>query len=151
MMIRNNLDKRLLSAIADYQKYRQAVGALSRVKCSFAKTRHEILSILGGSDISRESKIDRSVRMPHMNGIVIHQEAIIGADCLIMQQVTIGQTATPGAPTLGRNVYAGSGAKILGEIKVGDNARIGANAVVVSDVPPDTTVIGIPAKAVNKR
>ena len=70
---------------------------------------------------------------------------------MLMQQVTLGQLAGPGAPVIGSNVYIGAGAKVLGDITVGDGARIGANAVVLSNVPPQCTVVGIPAQIVRSR
>jgi serine O-acetyltransferase len=65
---------------------------------------------------------------------------------MIMQQVTIGQLAEEYAPTIGSHVYIGAGAKVLGRIVIGDRARIGANAVVLADVPADGTAVGIPAR-----
>ena len=85
--------------------------------------------------------------MPHPNGIVIHPEALIGPNCLIFQQVTIGMGGPiPGLPRIGGHVDIGAGAKILGGIVIGDDARIGANAVVFMDVPAGRTAVGIPAK-----
>lgn len=79
--------------------------------------------------------------MPHPTGIVIHPEANIGINCLLMQQVTIA-----GKVTLGLHVDVGAGAKILGPLVLGDHSRVGANAVVTKDVTPHQTVVGIPAK-----
>lgn len=70
---------------------------------------------------------------------------------MIMQQVTIGQTAQAGAPIIEAGVYVGAGAKILGNIKIGENARIGANAVVLVDVPPNATAIGVPARVIVRK
>jgi len=89
--------------------------------------------------------------LPHPNGVVMHRDAVIGVNCMIMQQVTIGQLAEGGAPRLGDGVYVGAGAKVLGEITIGDGASIGANAVVLSDVPPGCTAVGIPARVVRRR
>lgn len=86
--------------------------------------------------------------MPHPNGVVIHPDAVVGPNCLIFQQVTLGHGPTPGAPIIGGHVDIGAGAKILGGIRVGDHARIGANSVVLSDVPPGATAVGIPAKVI---
>jgi serine O-acetyltransferase len=84
-------------------------------------------------------------------GIVIHRDAKIGKNCLISQQVTIGgRSGRPGAPVLGNYVRVGAGAKILGNIRIHDYAVIGANAVVLADVPEATTVAGIPAKEVKR-
>jgi serine O-acetyltransferase len=86
--------------------------------------------------------------MPHPNGIVIHSDAVIGPNCLIFQQVTIGSRDDSGAPRIGGHVDIGAGAKILGAIAIGHHAKIGANAVVLSDVPEGATAVGIPAKVI---
>ena len=84
---------------------------------------------------------------PHgLSGIFISKGAVIGEGCTLFQQVTIGSntlqgSARYGAPILGRNVYIGAGAKIIGRVTVGDNVRIGANCVVVDDIPPNATVV----------
>lgn len=85
--------------------------------------------------------------LPHPNGIVIAPGAVVGANCIIFQQVTLG-TSDGGYPTLGDEVYVGAGAKILGPVLIGDGARIGANAVVVRDVPAGCTAIGVPARVI---
>lgn len=84
----------------------------------------------------------------HGFSTIINARAI-GRDCYILQQVTIGWTEK-GCPSLGDNVYVGCGAKILGPVHVGDNVKIGANAVVISDVPSNCTVAGVPARIVRK-
>jgi serine O-acetyltransferase len=85
--------------------------------------------------------------LPHPNGIVIHPDAVIGPNCLIFQQVTIGQGSKPGAPVIEGHVDIGAGAKILGGIKIGEHSIIGANAVVVKDVPKYSVAVGVPAQA----
>lgn len=82
-------------------------------------------------------------------GIVIHKHAVIGDDCAIAQNVTIGRN--PGdvrVPVLGNRVYVGAGAVIVGEIRVGDDAVIGANSVVLADVPERAVVAGVPARLI---
>ena len=80
-------------------------------------------------------------RLPHgLNGIIINHRAIIGKDCIIMHQVTIGD-AHGGVPTIGDNAYIGPGAKIIGGIKIGNNVKIGANCVVFKDIPDNCTVV----------
>lgn len=84
-------------------------------------------------------------------GVVIHKDAIIGNDCLISHNVTIGGTGTQiGVPVIGNRVHIGAGAKVLGPIRVGEDAVIGANAVVLSDVLPNMVVGGIPARVLNE-
>ena len=96
------------------------------------------------ADIPLKCRIEGGLLLPHPNGIVIHPDAVIGPNCLILQQVTLGVTDA-GAPCLGGHVDIGAGAKLLGPIKVGHHARIGANAVVLIDVPERATAVGIPA------
>lgn len=86
--------------------------------------------------------------MPHPNGIVIHPKAIIGPNCLIFQQVTIGSCGDTKVPTIGGHVDIGAGAKVLGGITIGNHAVIGANAVVLIDVPEGRTAVGIPARII---
>lgn len=84
-------------------------------------------------------------------GVVLHPRTVIGKNCIIAQNVTIGgRVNQPDVPVLGNNVFVGAGAKILGPVKIGDNAKIGANAVVVQDVPSNATAVGIPARIVSK-
>ena len=83
---------------------------------------------------------------------MIFPDAVIGPNCQIFQQVTIGTGGPkPGAPILGGHVDVGAGAKILGGVRVGDHALIGANAVVLEDVPRGATAVGIPARVVRIR
>lgn len=89
--------------------------------------------------------------MPHPNGVVIHPNALIGPNCLIFQQVTIGTREGEMVPVIGAHVDIGAGAKILGDVRVGDHALIGANAVVIADVPSGKTAVGIPAVMVEGR
>ena len=82
-------------------------------------------------------------------GVVIHERTIIGDDCHVDQNVTIGGTSKKyGVPVLGNHVYVGSGAKILGPIIIGDNVVIGANAVIVENIPNNSLVVGIPGKII---
>jgi serine O-acetyltransferase len=82
-------------------------------------------------------------------GVVIHNRVVIGNNCHIDQQVTIGGTSKKDkVPILGNNVYVGAGAKIIGPIKIGDNVVVGANAVVTKDIPSGSLVVGIPAKII---
>ena len=97
------------------------------------------------------SKLGRRLVIDHGMGVVIGETAEIGNDCYLYHQVTLGVARTMGGkrhPSVGNNVIIGAGAKVLGPITVGDNARIGSNAVVIDPVPPDTTVVGIPARPV---
>lgn len=104
-----------------------------------------------GIEIHPGATIGRRLVIDHGMGIVIGETAEIGDDCLLYQGVTLGGTGKDQGkrhPTLGNNVMVGSGARVLGPFKVGDNARIAANAVVLSEVPEDATAVGIPAQIV---
>ena len=104
-----------------------------------------------GIEIHPAATIGSGVFIDHGMGVVIGETADVGDDCTIYHGVTLGGTSlqrTKRHPTLGRGVVVGSGAAILGAISVGDGARIGANSVVVKDVPPNATVVGIPGRVV---
>ena len=92
-----------------------------------------------------------SPRLPHgLNGIIVSHNAVIGKNCTIFHQVTIGE-GRGGAPVIGNNVLIGAGAKIIGGIRIGDNVRIGAGCTVMQDVPDNTTVIpAVPQLIVRK-
>ena len=117
-----------------------------------AVLRHRFWSVVTGAEISLGSKIAGGLLIPHPNGIVIHPNAVIGPNCLLFQQVTLGTVRNSrGAPVLGGHVDVGAGAKVLGDVTIGANARIGANAVVLSDVAEGSTVVGIPARPTESR
>ncbi len=104
-------------------------------------------------DIHPAAKIGRRVFIDHGTGVVIGETAIIGNDVIIYQQVTLGGVSTSKGkrhPTLGDGVVVGAGAKILGNITIGDNSKVGANSVVVKNVPSDSTAIGIPARVLKR-
>lgn len=104
-----------------------------------------------GIEIHPGAKIGKGLLIDHGSGVVIGETAVIGDDCTIYQGVTLGGTGKDKGkrhPTLGNNVMVGSGAKILGPFKVGDNARIAANAVVLEEVPANATAVGVPARIV---
>lgn len=104
-----------------------------------------------GIEIHPGAKIGKRLVIDHGMGIVIGETAEIGDDCLIYHGVTLGGTGKDIGkrhPTIGNNVLVGAGAKVLGPIKVGDNSRIAANSVVLSEIPEDSTAVGIPAKVV---
>jgi serine O-acetyltransferase len=108
---------------------------------------------LTGIEIHPAAKIGRRLVIDHGMGVVVGETAEIGDDCYLYHQVTLGVARTSGGkrhPTVGNNVIIGAGAKVLGPITVGDNARVGSNAVVLDSVPDDTTVVGIPARPVDR-
>jgi serine O-acetyltransferase len=106
-----------------------------------------------GIEIHPAARLGRRLVIDHGMGVVIGETAEIGDDCYLYHQVTLGVARAQGGkrhPTVGNNVIIGAGAKVLGPITIGDNARVGSNAVVLDPVPPDTTVVGIPARAVDR-
>ena len=109
---------------------------------------------LTGIEIHPGAKIGRRFFIDHGMGVVIGETADIGDDCTLYHGVTLGGTTwrkEKRHPTLGNNVVIGAGAKILGPIMVGDNARIGSNSVVVKDVPAGATVVGIPGRVIGPK
>lgn len=106
-----------------------------------------------GIEIHPGATIGRRFVIDHGHGVVIGETAEIGNDVLIYQGVTLGGTGKDTGkrhPTIGNNVMISSGAKVLGPFKVGDNSRIAAGAVVLEEVPPDSTVVGVPARVVKR-
>ncbi len=110
-----------------------------------------------GIEIHPAAQIGKGVFIDHGMGVVIGETAIVGDYCTIYQGVTLGGTGKDKGkrhPTIGNNVTIGSGAKILGPFTVGDNSKIAANAVVLNEIPPNSTCVGVPAHIVklnNKR
>lgn len=107
-----------------------------------------------GIELPNSAIVGRRVVLEHQHGIVIHGSAVIGDDCYIRQGVTIGNRFLHEplrAPHIGHRVNIGAGAKLLGGIVIGDDVNIGANAVVLQDVPAGATVVGIPAKIVQRK
>ena len=102
-----------------------------------------------GIEIHPGARIGERFFIDHGMGVVIGETTIIGDDVLLYQGVTLGGTGLEKGkrhPTIGNNVVVGTGAKVLGNIMIGDNSYIGANAVVIKDVPPNSTVVGVPGR-----
>lgn len=109
--------------------------------------------IITGIEIHPAAKIGRRFFIDHGDGVVIGETTVIGNNVLIYQQVTLGGTGKESGkrhPTLGNKVIVGAGAKVLGNITIGDNVRIGAGSVVIEDVPPHSTVVGVPGRIVHR-
>ncbi len=116
-----------------------------------------LLSQLGrattGVEIHPGARIGRGVFIDHGMGVVVGETAVIGDNCLLYQGVTLGGTGKATGkrhPTLENDVVVGAGAKVLGAITVGSNTRIGAGSVVLRDVAPDSTVVGIPGRVIHQ-
>ena len=111
---------------------------------------NKLNAVVSGCVIGRGADFGPGFVLIHSNGVVINGNVRGGSNVLIEHQVTIGADRRQ-TPVLGSDLFIGAGAKIVGGVTVGDGARIGANAVVVHDVAPNTTVVGIPAKPVQRR
>jgi serine O-acetyltransferase len=139
----------LLASIRDYQRLSNSRGVFAGWLRRFVVLRHRLWTVVTGADIPLNCKLGGGLLLPHPNGVVIHPDAEIGPNCLLFQQVTIGDAAG-GVPTLEGHVDVGAGAKIIGRLKVGKHAKIGANAVVLNDVPVGVTAVGVPARIVRR-
>lgn len=137
--------KRLVRTIRQYQAKR---GRLGRLLKPLVVLRHRFWSVVCGSDIPINAQLGGGIIVLHPQGVVIHPDAVVGPNCLILQQVTLGTGPVPGLPRIGGHVDIGAGAKILGGVVIGDHAQIGANAVVLQDIPPGATAVGIPARII---
>lgn len=104
-----------------------------------------------GVEIHPAAQIGRRLFIDHAMGVIIGETTIIGDDCTLYQNVTLGGTGKETGkrhPTLGNNVMVGVGAAVLGSITIGDNSKIGGGSVVVKNIPPNCTVVGIPGRIV---
>ncbi|MEG4578215.1 serine acetyltransferase [Microcoleus sp. MON1_C5] len=120
--------RQLLKSIRHYQKWQKQGGIAGYILCRWNVIQHRFGSVVTATDIPLNCQLQGGLLLPHPNGIVIHPSASIGPNCLILQQVTI-----------------------VADVKIGDHALIGANAVVICDVPPGATAVGIPAKIIEKK
>lgn len=145
-----------LWAIAVYR-----LGQLSRVARP-AASRYALLAVylplfavvtlVTGIYLPRGARIGGGLRIWHFGGVFLHPKVVIGANCTLRQGVTIGDRRSGGGvPVLGNNVDVGAGAKILGALSVGDDVCVGANAVVLQDVPEGCTAVGVPARVLPRR
>jgi len=133
------------------QTYRVAHVLWQAGRKDFALYLQSLSSRVFQVDIHPAAKIGKGVMFDHATGIVIGETAVIGDNCSLLHGVTLGGTGNEKGdrhPKIGRGVMMGSGAKILGNITVGDCARIAAGSVVLKDVPPRTTVAGVPAREI---
>jgi serine O-acetyltransferase len=136
--------RKLLRTIRRYQHLQKKSGYIARCCRRIVALRHRFWSVVTGADIPLNCQIGGGLLIPHPNGIVIHPHAKIGVNCLILQQVTIGQRgpARPELPEIAGHVDIGAGAKILGPVRIGAHARIGANAVILRDVEAGSVAEG---------
>ena len=113
----------------------------------------QLAKFFTGIEIHPGATIGKGLFIDHGTGVVIGETAEIGDNCTLYQGVTLGGTGKDVGkrhPTLGNNVMVGSGAKVLGPFKIGDNSKIASNAVVLDEIPADSTAVGIPARVVRR-
>lgn len=115
-----------------------------------SKVIYKLVYLIFGCTIPPTTQLGDGVNVGHPIGIVIHQNAIIGDNTMIYQNVTIGRRngSLEEAPKVGKNCILGAGCCILGDVIIGDNVKIGANAVIVKNVPSNVTVIGVPGRII---
>lgn len=125
--------------------YRNQVPIIPKV-CDF------LIRLLHNSAVYSQSNIGKGTIFAYGGiGVVIHKRVEIGENCIIGSNVTIGgRSKSKGVPVLGDNIYVATGAKIIGNLRIGSNSVIGANAVVISDVPENCVVAGMPAKVIKE-
>lgn len=116
-----------------------------------ARLVQEFTRFATGVDIHPGAKLGRRLFIDHATGVVIGQTAVVGEDVMLFHEVTLGGvSSSPGKrhPTVGDRVTIGAGAKVLGDIEIGDDSRIGANAVVITDVPEHAVAVGVPSRVI---
>lgn len=149
---RNMLEVFLLySGYKAVRKYRRAHWFYTHNMKMIARYLSQRARHKTGVEIHPGATIGKGLVIDHGMGVVIGETTVIGDNCLIYQNVTLGGTGKDHGkrhPTLGDNVMVGAGAKVLGPFKVGDNSRIAAGAVVLSEIPPNCTAVGVPARVV---
>ena len=126
---------------------------IQRLCHGFCYLRFQRLQKNCGIELNQHTQIGYGLRLPHRGGIIIHPQAVIGNNCEIMQGVTIGNNILKNrdaVAVIGNEVLLCSGAKIIGNVHIGNTVVVGANAVVVKDVPDCTIVGGVPAKEIGK-
>ncbi|MBI3795414.1 MAG: serine acetyltransferase, partial [Deltaproteobacteria bacterium] len=137
-------------AVYRFGRWRYGIKArIVRAPLSFLYKMLKLLSqILTGIDLPCEVQVGRRFTIEHFGDIIISGDAVFGDDVVIRNGVTVGlrRTGIRGAPRIGNRVDIGAGAKLLGDIVIGDDVAIGANAVVLTDVPPNSLAVGVPAQ-----
>jgi serine O-acetyltransferase len=128
-------------------RYSLRLSLLRRPLSMVYRVAKVVSQILTGIDLPCEVKLGHRFKIEHFGGIVISGDTVLGDDVIVRNGVTIGlrRTGIAGAPTIGNRVDIGAGAKILGPIHIGDDVSIGANAVVLQDVPQNSIAVGVPA------
>lgn len=137
----------VLAYRVSHKLYTKKLFTLARIVSQLAR-------LFTGIEIHPGAKIGKGLFIDHGMGVVIGETTEIGDNCLLYQGVTLGGTGKDKGkrhPTLGNNVMVGAGAKVLGPIKIGDNVKVAANAVVLNNIPSDCTAVGVPARVVRRK
>ena len=152
---RNGLEVILLYPCIHALIMHRIAPGLYKINLKFiARFLSQISRFFTGIEIHPGAQIGKGFFIDHAMGVVIGETAIIGNDVIMYHGVTLGGTGKETGkrhPTIGNNVIIGAGAKVLGNIYIGDGVKIGANSVVLKDVPPYCTAVGVPAKIVKVR
>ena len=138
--------KQLIRSIRQYQYYKKKGGSLAHLLAKIYVIKHRFWSIVSGADIPLNCQLGGGLLLIHPNGVVIHPKAVIGCNCLILQQVTVTSDVK-----IGGHVDIGAGAKIINEVTISNHARIGANAVVLCDIPEGAVAVGVPARIIHSK
>jgi serine O-acetyltransferase len=145
-----------LWAMAVYRFGRWRYGFRNRLVRMPLSAVYKVLKVLSqivtGIDLPCEVIVGKRFKIEHFGGIIISGDVVFGDDVIIRDGVTIGlrRTGVRGAPRIGNRVDIGTGAKILGDITIGDDVAIGANAVVITDVPANSIAVGVPARIITR-
>ena len=134
------------SHVVEHWLWNHGLKSLARISSQFTR-------FMTGVEIHPGAQIGRRFFIDHAMGVIIGETTIIGDDCTLYQGVTLGGTGNETGkrhPTLGNNVTVGTGAKVLGNIHIGNNVKIGGNSVVVKDVPDNCTVVGVPGRIIKR-
>jgi len=130
---------------------REWQGPIHWVLTRFYWTAYRVVETLTGISLPKTVEVGPGLRIWHFGNVVIHEDTRIGANCTLRHGVTIGNAREGGPiPVIGDNVEFGAYAQVLGGIRVGSGARIGAMSVVLRDVPPGATAVGVPARIIQR-
>jgi len=140
-----NPGKRLLGCFFYYHGYHREQVLLRGLRIAWAVLRHRLWRAVRGADISVNCQIGGGLLLPHPNRVVIHPDTRVGSNCLIFQQVTLRTLTSGGTPVFGGHVRIGASPKLFGGIVIGDHVKMGANAVVLADLPAGAVAVGAPA------
>ncbi|MEC5397498.1 serine O-acetyltransferase [Uliginosibacterium sp. H1] len=131
---------------------RRPAGAMRTLLTRVYWLLFRLTETLTGISLPKDAVIGPGLRIWHFGNVFVHPDAIIGANCTLRQGVTIGNREEGGeVPVIGNNVDFGAYAQVLGGIRIGNDARIGAMSVVLTDVPPGATAVGVPARIIPAR